>query len=604
MKRISVPGSKSVTNRALVLSAISDAPTDLSGVLLCDDSEVLIKALENFGVRFERLGANNLRVFPPRELQGNGTKNFIGNAGTSTRFLTALSLIVKGNYSLHGVDRMHERPFEDLFDAVRSLGVEITFEGEKNFLPATFQTPSSPLFVKEGDLPREIVPIKSGLPAKAGISRGEGGVIKISGSISSQFLSGLLLVAPKMPQGLKIQLVGDLSSRPYVEMTLEMLKIWGVKYTVNRDFNEFEVFPGITTPKDFSVPADSSSASYPLLWSMLSGEPLEIENFGKVTLQGDEKFLEVLKRAGGKISRSGDTVKLSPPKKITALGTFDFSAMPDVSMTAMVLAACASGESTLTGLQSLRVKECDRIKAMQENLEKLGVQVEVVGDQMKIIGRDAINRVPTGMIDSFEDHRIAMVFGVLRSALKLDFEITNPECVAKSWPEFWLDLADLEGTLRRVSSVIVRKSPLSREIPQSGNISRGKPPFTKGGNTFLIVKKPRKTHAWQFPQGGTEGAENGIKAAQRELAEECGQDLKVKFLFDQPIGKYKYFFPADFKRHNEKFRGARVRFFLAEFVSGEVEIDPAELESYQWVTREELPKYFEKDYWGAVGKFL
>jgi 8-oxo-dGTP pyrophosphatase MutT (NUDIX family) len=210
-------------------------------------------------------------------------------------------------------------------------------------------------------------------------------------------------------------------------------------------------------------------------------------------------------------------------------------------------------------------------------------------------------------VNSFEDHRIAMVFGILRSALKLNFEITNPECVAKSWPEFWLDLADLEGTLRRVSSVIVRKSPSSpREIPTCRDHFTGQvSPFVKGGGAeFLIVKKPRKTHAWQFPQGGTEGVENGIAAAQRELAEECGENLKIKFLFDQPVGKYKYFFPADFKRHKEEFRGARVRFFLTEFVSGKVEIDPAELEDYKWVTKEELQKHFEKDYWEAVRKFL
>ncbi len=575
-KRIVVPGSKSVTNRALVLSAISDSQTELLGILTCDDSEVLIKALENFGVRFERFGANNLRVFPPRELEGNGTENFIGNAGTSTRFLTALSLIVKGDYSLKGVARMHERPFQDLFDAVRSLGVEITFGRKENFLPATFKTTKkssdSPLFVKEGD---------------------KGGVIKISGSISSQFLSGLLLVAPKMSQGLQIQLVGDLPSRPYVEMTLEMLRIWGVKYTVNEDFNVFEVFSGITSPGTFSIPADSSSASYPLLWSLLSGEPVEIENFGKVTLQGDEKFLDVVKRAGGKISRRGDTVKCTPPKNINALGTFDFSAMPDVSMTAMVLAACAKGESVFTGLQSLRVKECDRIAAMREGLEKLGVKVEVKGDTMAILGNYELRmkneELNKEVINSFEDHRIAMVFGVLRSALKSNFKITHANCVAKSWPEFWLDLADWEGALRKVSAIVVRKPPAS--------------PLTKGGNTFLIVKKPRGSHAWQFPQGGTENGENAVSAAERELVEECGKSLKVKFL-SEPVGEYKYFFPADFHRHAEEFRGARVRFFKAKFLSGEVTLNTEELEDFRWVKKEELSKYFEKDYWEAVRKFL
>jgi len=172
MKYISVPSSKSVSVRAIFLSAISDVPTVLQNVLECDDTRFLIESLTRFGVQFVKLSNGNLKVIPPEIFEGNEIDNFIGNAGTPTRFLVALSLITKGSFSLRGVPRMHERPFKDLFDAVRSLGVEIVSEKQKDFLPAKFIAPTCL----------------------------DSNKVQISGSISSQFLSGLLLVASKLPQ--------------------------------------------------------------------------------------------------------------------------------------------------------------------------------------------------------------------------------------------------------------------------------------------------------------------------------------------------------------------------------------------------------------------
>ncbi|MCF7905993.1 3-phosphoshikimate 1-carboxyvinyltransferase [Candidatus Gracilibacteria bacterium] len=576
IKKISVPGSKSVSVRAVFLAALSKSPTVLRNVLECDDTRFLMEALVRLGVGFDSLPNGNLRVSPPKVFLGNNSENFIGNAGTPARFLGALSLLTQGAFSLHGVDRMHERPFEDLFDAVRSLGVQIKFEGQTDFLPAQFTGPDK-------------------------IQKNS---VSVSGSVSSQFLSGLLLVAPRLPEGLTIEVTDEIKSRPYVEMTLEMLKIWGVKVEVSEDFQNFRVAPGLCSPGDFSIPADCSSASYPIAWALLSGTPLCIKNYGTRTLQGDEKFLDVAQNMGAKIHREGDTVEISPPVKLRAIGKMDFSTMPDVSMTAMTLAMLADGVSEFHGVESLRLKECDRIAAMEQGIRSLGGEIEIRGDIVTIIGRDMPWHVPTEEINSFDDHRIAMVFGILRSVLHLDFLITDEDCVSKSWPDFWLHVAEWEGALRSVSGVIVEKPPLPREIPQSGNISRGKPPLTKGGNMFLIVKKPRKSHAWQFPQGGTENGENGINTAKRELEEECGSDLRVRFNPEYWIGEYRYFFPKGFVRHKPHIRGARTRFFRAEYVQGEVKINTDELEDCAWVTKDKLPDFFEKDYWEAVQKFL
>jgi len=255
----------------------------------------------------------------------------------------------------------------------------------------------------------------------------------------------------------------------------------------------------------------------------------------------------------------------------------DFSSMPDVSMTGMIVAACTPGVWRFTGLESLRVKECDRIAAMAEGLEKLGVNVEVEGDEVIIEGKRewGIGNREKIIIDARDDHRIAMCFGILRDALDLDFEITDLHCVAKSWPSFWEDLADWSGKLRPVSAVIVKKQ-----------------------DEYLIVRKPRDEHAWQFPQGGVDIGESLLQAAERELKEECGEDLQVKFLGKNYKNIYKYLFPENFIRHDENITGAKVHFFEAEYVSGDVEVDGEEIVEAKWVKAEELENYFEEDYLG------
>ncbi len=557
MKKVYVPGSKSITNRMLVLAGISDRPVVLKNILDSDDSQYMREALRSFGVKIEEISQTAVKVTPPPVLKANGQEIFIGNAGTAARFLSALSLVIEGAYVLTGIERMQARPQEDLMQALEALGVSIEYQKNTGYLPAQLRA--------SGNIGTEV---------------------KISGRISSQFLSGLLLVAPRLKNGLNITIIDSIPSLPYVQMTVDLLRLWGVNIQVSDDWLEYKISPGFEAPSEFQVPADMSSASYPLAWSVLSGESICIENFGSHTFQGDEGFLEIIKKCGAKITRSGEKVLLKPPKIIAPIGDFDWSAMPDVSMTGMVLASVAKGTSKFTGLESLRVKECDRIVAM-EQLRAFGVNLNTFGDEVTIVGGDEIKGGAEMVIDSFDDHRIAMCFGILRSTQPLNFQITDPHCVAKTWPDFWLELADWEGQLRPVSSVIVHRVGIKC-----------------GRDKYLIVKKPRKAHAWQFPQGGVEAEEAWLQAAKRELREECGSDLVIKFKGEKPVGDYKYFFPFDFDRHDEGIVGAKVSFFYAEYIEGNVEVDNEEIIEYKWVTKQGMKDYFEEAYFEKVSDWL
>ena len=566
MKKVYVPGSKSITNRALLLAALSDKPVVLTNVLDSDDSRYMQGALKQLGVQIEPSGKNQLKVTPPTQLTAEALELFIGNAGTAARFLGAVSLVVEGEYVLTGVERMQERPQADLIEALRKLGVDIKCQKQEGFLPAKFNS--------DGDLKSKV---------------------ELSGKVSSQFLSGLMLVAPALKDGLEIQITDSIPSRPYVEMTVEMLKLWGVKVAVSDDFFNFKISAGFNAPSNYAIPSDMSSASYPLLWSVLRGAPISIENFGTKTLQGDERFVEVIKATGAKVTRNGEKLQVEPEFDLKPMGDWDWETMPDVSMTGMVLAAFCPGTSVFTGLESLRVKECDRIFAM-EQLKQLAVDMTVEGDTVTITGAASIKVLGGDVsVNSYDDHRIAMCFGVAKAAIDIGadpyqeslIQITEPECVGKTWPGFWVELAKWENQMRPVSALIVHRVGTNC-----------------GKDKYLIVKKPRKHNAWQFPQGGVDKGETGRQAAVRELNEECGATLSVKIKGERPVGEYSYFFPQDFKRHESKVIGAQVEFYKADFIEGKVEVDGEEIINHKWVTKEDFKDYFEDKYLQTVQDFL
>ncbi|MCF7812759.1 NUDIX domain-containing protein [Candidatus Gracilibacteria bacterium] len=535
-----LPSSKSVSLRALVLNFLNGEKTDIRNMSECDDVRFLKNALSSFFISKEE-------------------EFFVGDGGAPARFLAVLSLVAKDPFVIRGTERFHQRPMKDLFYVLRSLGVKIECLDKKDFLPARFQF--SNLASRPKKLPTEV---------------------KLSGKVSSQFLSGLLLVAPSLPNGLNIQLIDDLVSRPYVQMTLQMLRMWGADVRVSPDFRTFTIIPGFSPPAEFVVPSDMTAVSYPIVYSMLSRQSIMIHKREKETLQGDERILEIIRQCGAQVRIDHDQIKIIPPKQFKLPKILDMSDTPDLFPSVAVLASFAERTSCFEGVGHLQWKESDRIHALQENLEKLGIEMKY-NDGCAQIGENSQwnkKNVHDKKINSFQDHRIAMIFGVLNKVFDLDLDISHPECVSKSWPGFWLDLASWAGELRDVAAVIV--------------CHKGK---------YLVVKKPRKDYAWQFPQGGVETEETFLQAVKRELQEECGKNLDVDF-GRNILGQYKYFFPTDFHRHEKKIRGAHVRFFRAEFVQGRVEINPKELEDFAWVEKEKLSEYFAPEYWKVVQQWV
>lgn len=561
---IQIPTSKSITNRVFVLACMAKEPIEIQYPLDCDDTCHMVQALRAFGAKIQKNG-NVFTITPPKHLDiGDHNDIDVGEAGTVARFVSAMSLVLSGRFRLFGGPSISSRPQGDLFQALQELGVGVYPEKKAGHLPTTFEG--------KGGYPNE-------------------NQITLSGNVSSQFITALLLVAPRLNEGLTLTMPDRPPSQSYIDMTLALLDLWGVKTSLSENKKTITLKKGITNPSTYQVPADMSAASYPLAWSMLSKTPLTITNFGTETLQGDEGFRNVLQTMGAQIDQKGGALTLIPPKTIQPFESLDFSGMQDVSMTAMILAVVADGTSTLTGLENLKVKECDRVKAMYEGLQQLGVRIETDGDTMTIEGGrywgKKNNRSLT--IDSYDDHRIAMCFGVIQSALNLDFDISNPPCVAKTWPNFWKELAEWEGLLRPVSATIVWRE--------------GK----NGKKEYLLVQKPRKANAWQFPQGGVDRGENPLKGAARELLEECGKALHVKYLGGRPIGEYKYLFPEDFQRWQKTYgtegkvwKGACVSFYEAVYIEGEVMVDGVELVDHKWLGASEIERYVTKEYWKHV----
>jgi len=340
MKQIRIPGSKSITNRVLLLAAIGKTPVLLKNLLESDDTVFMRRVLSAFGTSFENQDGGIL-VTPPAQLKGDGEIHHIGNAGTVARFVSAVSLIIEGNYGLSGVDRMHERPQADLFQALEELGVEVTTLGNAGFLPAKYVG-------KAGKLEQQN--------------------IELSGNVSSQFVSALLLVAPLIQGGLTIKMSTLPPSQPYVDMTLEILRQWGVSLEVSEDLLSMKIAEGLSAPDVYEIPADMSGASYPTAWATLRNENLTIQSFGQKTLQGDEAFLEICQHFGATIDRDRDDLTITGTSQAEAVKTLDFSPMPDVAMTGMVLACFYEGTHQFMVWKACELKNVTASKRWSKDL--------------------------------------------------------------------------------------------------------------------------------------------------------------------------------------------------------------------------------------------
>ncbi|MES2323416.1 MAG: 3-phosphoshikimate 1-carboxyvinyltransferase [Pseudomonadota bacterium] len=409
---VRLPGSKSISNRTLLLAALAEGSTTIHDLLASDDTLVMLGALRSLGIAWEQVderthivhGAGGVLPVHQADL-------FMGNAGTAIRPLTAALAVIGGDYTLHGVSRMHERPIGDLVDALNAVGTQIEYTGVEGY---------PPLRIRRGHI--------------------HANRMSVRGNVSSQFLTALLMSAPLMAREhpVSIDVVGELISKPYIEITLNLMRRFGV--TVEQDgWQSFTVQPGqkYASPGSIHVEGDASSASYFLAAGAIGGGPVRVEGVGKDSIQGDVRFAEALEQMGATITRGDNWIEATSNGVLKAIDA-DFNHIPDAAMTIAVAALYADGTSTLRNIASWRVKETDRLSAMATELRKLGATVEEGADYITITPPETIR---AATIDTYDDHRMAMCFSLATLDGKArrgnQMRINDPKCVAKTFPDYF-----------------------------------------------------------------------------------------------------------------------------------------------------------------------
>jgi 3-phosphoshikimate 1-carboxyvinyltransferase len=402
---LSIPGSKSYANRALIISALADGKTKLTNVPTCDDVKYMIDALELFGVKVNRISETELELTPPEKLNYEGEID-VGGAGTTMRFLTSFCCLGFGDVILKGNERMHQRPIEDLLESLEE-NVDGKIEAENK--------------TEKG----ERCP-----PLKINSNGLKGGKIKLKGNTSSQYLTSILLSSPQAKEEVEVEIIGELTSKSYADITIDVMKEFGVEVE-NNNYKLFKVPKSKYNAREYQIESDASGISYFLAAAAISGGKIRINKINPNSVQGDIKFINLLEKMGCNIEVGKDYFVLEGPEKLKAIDV-DMNSMPDTAQTLAVLAAVAEGKTKIRGIANLRVKETDRIAALKNELEKCGVKVEADDDSITIYGG-----FPKGaQIKTYDDHRMAMSFAVL--GLKIEgVKIEEPECVSKSLPEFW-----------------------------------------------------------------------------------------------------------------------------------------------------------------------
>ena len=417
---VCLPGSKSISNRILLLAALARGNTVIRDLLESDDTGYMLQALRALGVRCEPAGMRALRVagsggaFPSRQ-----AKLFLGNAGTAFRPLTAVLAFGGGEYELSGVPRMHERPIGDLVDALRATGANVAYLGREGYPPLVIR------------------------PATIRIDQ----PVSVRGNVSSQFVTALLLALPLMRAAAEVVVLGDLVSKPYVEITVNTMRRFGVR--VEREgWSRFSIAAGqdYVSPGEIFVEGDASAASYFLAAGAISGltggGPVRVEGVGRASIQGDVRFGEMLERMGARVVMGENWIEAGAGPDAARAGRLkaidaDFNHIPDAAMTAAIAAVFADGPSTLRGIGNWRVKETDRIAAMATELRKLGAAAEEGPDYLRIVPPPrATGITPGAAIDTYDDHRIAMCFS-LAAVGGVPLRINDPECVAKTFPDYF-----------------------------------------------------------------------------------------------------------------------------------------------------------------------
>lgn len=406
---IKVPGSKSLTNRALLMAALANGTSVLNNVLLSDDTHVMINALQKLGINIE-INQNTLTITSSGSFKAPTDPLMLNNAGTAVRFLTATLAHQPFSSTIDGDKRMRERPLKHLIDALTKLGAHI-------------DCPSGcpPLTISGGPL--------------------TGKKVSISGHQSSQYISALLILGPRLPQGLTLTITDELTSKPYVDLTIQLMNQFGIQGIKNNTHRSFEIEPQKYTPQTLNIEADASSATYFFGIAALTGKTITVSNLTSKTVQPDIKILKALKQMGCTIIETENNITLTGPAALKALGQHDANDFPDGAMTLAVIAAFAEGTTTLTGLHNLKLKESDRLTALATELKKIGSNVTTTDDSITIQGNPTTLQ-GNASINTYNDHRMAMCFGMAQTVLP-DLIIENPDCVSKTYPQFWDDVATL-----------------------------------------------------------------------------------------------------------------------------------------------------------------
>lgn len=403
---INLPGSKSLSNRALLVAALAKGTTKITNLLASDDTRHMLNALKQLGVQYT-LSENKTEC----TIIGNGgpidsdmfQELFLGNAGTAMRPLCAALCLGQGAYMLTGEPRMKERPIGHLVDALRQAGADISYKEREGYPPLQIEA--------------------NGL---------NGGEVQIEGAISSQFLTALLLAAPMAKEDMTISIIGELVSKPYIDITLHIMEIFGVS-VVNDNYETFSIKGGQSyqAVETYMVEGDASSASYFLAAAAIKGGTVKVTGIGRDSIQGDVQFVDVLEQMGARVEW-GDTY-VSVTRDVLSAIDMDFNHIPDAAMTIATTALFCKGTTTLRNIYNWRVKETDRLFAMATELRKVGAEVEEGEDYLKITAPKVLKHAA---IDTYDDHRMAMCF----SLLALDpasVTINEPECTAKTFPTYF-----------------------------------------------------------------------------------------------------------------------------------------------------------------------
>ena len=411
---VALPGSKSISNRVLLLSALCEGTTQVHDVLDSDDTRVMLEALRQLGCGVD-VQANTVHI---TGLGGTVKKDapiafFMGNAGTAMRPLTAALAVLGGDYTLSGVARMHERPIGDLVDALRLLGCDVGYLGQEGYPPLRIGKPTLQLHAP----------------------------IKVRGDVSSQFLTALLMALPLVAkdQDITIEVVGELISKPYIDITLNLLARYGIAVRTDRA-GAFVIPQGshYRSPGSIHVEADASSASYFIgLGAITPGVGIRIEGVGAASIQGDIRFVEAAQTMGAVVEQGPNWLHISRGQWPLRAIHGDFNHIPDAAMTLAVMALYADGPSELRNIASWRVKETDRIAAMATELRKLGAQVEEGPDWLRVHPLPSAGW-KAASIHTYDDHRIAMCFSLAAfNPAQVPVRIEDPKCVAKTFPDYF-----------------------------------------------------------------------------------------------------------------------------------------------------------------------